>query len=292
VKSEINITMFSLISVLIDIILLIVVASTVGWVKSDLLQVGLFKYCVDEACGTTLSLFASGASATVSACKASQAFVVLAILLDSLFVAIVLLRIVATSKDYDGIAALMAQIPDATEPVLAASIALSVTIVWTAGLKLRFDICDLVGPEKSCEVHFSFIMAMIVWFSALTVLYGSYQEYSMKQQILRNAANAVQNLAAAAAVPAPGLEQVNVYQGQPGQANLYQGQPGQANLYQGQPGQANLYLGQPGPVHIAPYPGPQPPIYNMAGAAPQVVIAPPVSAWNANQIPPPVPEVR
>jgi hypothetical protein len=204
---------FSLSSVLIDIILLIVVAATAGWVKSDLLQVGLFKYCFDELCGTTLTLLPSisDASATVSACKASQAFVVLAILLDSLFVAVVVLRVVATSKDYARIAALMAKIPDATEPVLAALIAVSVTVVWAAGLKLRFGICDAVADEQSCEVHYSFIIAMIVWFSALTVLYGSYQEYCAKQQILRNAATAVRNLAAAAHGP----EQVNVYQAAP-----------------------------------------------------------------------------
>jgi hypothetical protein len=202
---------FSLSSVLIDIILLIVVAATAGWVKAGLLQVGLFKYCIDELCGTTLTLLLSTSNATVSACKASQAFVVLAILLDSLFVAIVVLRIVATSKDYEGIAALMAKLPDATEPVLAALIAVSVTIVWAAGLSLRFDICDLVGEEQSCEVHYSFIITMIVWFSALTVLYGAYQEYCAKQQILRNAATAVRNLEAAAHGP----EQVNVYQAAP-----------------------------------------------------------------------------
>jgi hypothetical protein len=204
---------FSLSSVLIDIILLIVVAASAGWVKSGLLQVGLFKSCFDEACGSTLTVLPSisDASTTVSACKASQAFVVLAILLDSLFVAIVLLRIVATSKDYVRIVALMAKIPDATEPVLCALIAVSVTIVWAAGLSLRFGICDAVANDQSCEVHYSFFLAVIVWFSSLSVLYSSYQEYCVKLQQLRNAATAVRNLEAAAAVPGPGLQQVNIY---------------------------------------------------------------------------------
>jgi hypothetical protein len=136
---------------------------------------------------------------------------VLAILLDSLLVAIAWLRIVATTKDYARLAALMAKVPDATEPVLAALIAVSVTIVWAAGLKMRFDICDLVGEGQSCEVNYSFIITMIVWFSALTVLYGSYREYCVKQQILRDAATAVRNLEAAAHGP----EQVNIHQAAP-----------------------------------------------------------------------------
>jgi hypothetical protein len=240
---------FSLGSVFVDIILLIVVAGTTGWVSAGTLQVGLFKYCFDKQCGPTLTLLQFAYDGSVSACKASQAFVVLAILLDSLLIVTFVLRIVASSKDYEGIAAFMSQIPAETETVLAALIAVSVTIVWTAGLSLRFAICDLVGETQSCEVHFAFIMTMIVWFSSLSVLYDMYRDYSREQQKLRDAANAVHNLAAANAVPAPG--------------------------------QGNLYQGQPGPVYIAPYPG----TYPGPQGATTFVIAPPVNAWNGNQIP-------
>jgi hypothetical protein len=200
---------FSLGSVFVDIILLIVVAGTTGWVSAGTLQVGLFKYCFEQQCGPTLTLLQLASDGTVSACKASQAFVVLAILLDSLLIVTFVLRIIATSAiEYPRIAALMAQIPAETETVLAALIAVSVTIVWAAGLSLRFGICDLAGEDQPCEVNFSFVMTMIVWSSSLSVLYDMYWDYSREQQKLRDAANAVQNLA----VPAP----VNNYQVQPG----------------------------------------------------------------------------
>ncbi|CUG67967.1 membrane-associated protein, putative [Bodo saltans] len=248
---------FDISSLFVDIILLIVAAGTRAWVVGDGFGVGLLTYCYGGLCAPTLSLMSlsSNPTSAISQCKAAQGFIVLAILNGVALLTVFILRIVGEVpgkvKDF------MDSVPLDLEVVLAFAQVAFTTIVWPVSVSLRFIICGDGSDSDArltCEVHYSFVLMMIVWGSSVAIAYRTWDSVTTIRRKLLEQANAVQNLQAAPAVPAPG-------------------QP----IMIGNALPAGQVYATPVQVYGAPLPVYGSPMVVQNGPT---VIAPPVDAWN------------